>query len=137
MAEERCEGDPNSYANPKESLVTHIDMHLEVDFQERILKGYVDLTIDRIDRTADLVSIMLVIIYLNFYTVITLVMCLVILSLVFTEVYIFQFLDTRDLTITTVRNKNNLNKLPFELNEAADLFGSKLKVILPKKSGKK
>lgn len=64
-------------------------------------------------------------------------MCLVILSLVYTKLYIFQILDTRDLTITTVRNKNNLNKLPFELNEAADLFGSKLKVILPKKSGKK
>lgn len=62
MAEERCEGDPNSYANPKESLVTHIDMHLEVNFQARILKGYVDLTIDRIDRTADLVSIMIAII---------------------------------------------------------------------------
>lgn len=57
MAEERSEGDPNSYANPKESLVTHLDIHLEVDFQARILKGYVDLTIDRIFKSADLVCI--------------------------------------------------------------------------------
>lgn len=101
MAEERSDGDPNSYSNPMETLVSHLDLHLEVDFVARILKGYVDLTVERGDKAADL------------------------------------FLDTRDLTITTVRNKNNLNKLPFNLKEATEAFGSKLEVILPKKSGKK
>lgn len=56
MAEERCDGDPNSYSNPKETFASHLDLHLEVDFQTHVLKGYVDLTVERLDKSADLVS---------------------------------------------------------------------------------
>lgn len=56
MSESRCPGDPNSYANPDESLVTHMDLHIDVDFEKHILKGYVDLVVDRKDNKADLVS---------------------------------------------------------------------------------
>ncbi|GIY29295.1 leukotriene A-4 hydrolase [Caerostris darwini] len=46
-------------------------------------------------------------------------------------------LDTRDLTIHNVRNKNNLNKMTFNVGESVGDFGSKLEVKLPKRGAKR
>ncbi|XP_054717226.1 leukotriene A-4 hydrolase-like [Uloborus diversus] len=39
--------DPNSFSNPEECTVSHIDLRLEVDFKKHILKGCVNLSVER------------------------------------------------------------------------------------------
>ena len=39
--------DYHSYGNPDEMMVTHLDLDLTVDFETRLLTGFVDLTIER------------------------------------------------------------------------------------------
>lgn len=40
-------GDPNSYSNPDEVAVTHLDVSLNVDFEHKVLIGEVNLTIEK------------------------------------------------------------------------------------------
>ncbi|GFY39975.1 leukotriene A-4 hydrolase [Trichonephila inaurata madagascariensis] len=47
------------------------------------------------------------------------------------------FLDTRDLTIHAVKNKNNLNRIGFTLDDPVGDFGAKLEIKLPKRGAKK
>src|SRR6185369_6275131 len=44
--------DVHSYANPGETRVAHAALDLEVLFRERILRGSVDLSLDRVDPSA-------------------------------------------------------------------------------------
>ncbi len=46
--------DPHSYAEPAKVAVTHISLDLDVDFSSRVLRGNVQLTVVRHDRTAPL-----------------------------------------------------------------------------------
>ncbi|XP_054715902.1 leukotriene A-4 hydrolase-like [Uloborus diversus] len=101
MGEGLSEIDPNSFSNPEQCIVTDIHINVEVDFSRKILKGYVDLSVERKNPKADLV------------------------------------LDTRDLNVINVRNKNTLSKMAFTLGEPVENFGRKLEIKLPKRISKK
>lgn len=49
------ENDPNSFSNPDQVKVTHIDLVLEADFDKKILTGTVHLTLEKIDLDNHLV----------------------------------------------------------------------------------
>ncbi|XP_035208388.1 leukotriene A-4 hydrolase-like isoform X1 [Stegodyphus dumicola] len=101
MGDKMSDVDPNSYSNPEQCIVTDINLNLEVDFSKHILKGYVDLYVERKDNKSDLV------------------------------------LDTKDLVIHCVRNKNTMNKMSYELGEPHEKFGTRLEVKLLKRPSKK
>lgn len=44
--------DPHSYANPHEFVVKHLALDLKTDFDQRVLKGWVLLSVQRLDTTA-------------------------------------------------------------------------------------
>lgn len=56
MGERLSENDPNSYSNPEDCIVTDLDLNLEVDFKKHVLTGFVDVSIDKKNSKADLVS---------------------------------------------------------------------------------
>ena len=47
--------DPNSYSRPDLVRTTHIHLELDVDFDEKVLQGFVILSLKKIDEEADLV----------------------------------------------------------------------------------
>lgn len=47
------ENDPHSYARPDQCAVTHIHLSIHVDFQRKVIAGYVDLTCERRSEQCD------------------------------------------------------------------------------------
>ncbi|XP_046999491.1 leukotriene A-4 hydrolase [Schistocerca americana] len=94
-------GDPNSYSNPDEVAVSHLDVSLTIDFERKILIGEVNLTTEKKKDDAHLLV-----------------------------------LDTRELKIKDISDKDTGTKLDYTIDKDDPVFGSKLTVKLPSRLGK-
>jgi leukotriene-A4 hydrolase len=87
--------DPHSYARPDQAIVEHLDLRLEVSFENEVLQGIARLYIDQDGKTDTL------------------------------------FLDTKDLTITSVQRSDGGDKLQqtaYSLGKADDILGAPLAI---------
>jgi len=93
--------DPNSFSRPDLCAVTHIEWNADINFDKQIIKGYVDLTVEKRNETIDHI-----------------------------------ILDTSNLTIFSVSDKESNQNLSYTLSPALTSFGSKLtiKLMAQKKS---
>eukprot|EP00092_Neocalanus_flemingeri_P025554 GFUD01027705.1.p1 GENE.GFUD01027705.1~~GFUD01027705.1.p1 ORF type:complete len:610 (+),score=157.60 GFUD01027705.1:266-2095(+) len=48
-------GDPNSYSRPDQVKTTHVHLHLEIDFEKKVLTGHALLTLEKVDPQVDVV----------------------------------------------------------------------------------